>query len=113
MVFTRIPLSSVWWCVAHSAAMSRRLLTAVVLLAAVLSADATVSAPSAAAQEREVMTFDDVAEIDELHEGHGRVLRLYWTFFDRRPDAGGALYWLDQYERCQSLHRIAESPAPN
>jgi len=54
------------------------------------------------------MTFDDVAAIEELHEGHARVLRLYWTFFDRRPDAGGALYWLDQYERCQSVERIAE-----
>ena len=54
------------------------------------------------------MTFDDVAAIDELHEGHGRVLRLYWTFFDRRPDAGGALFWLDQYERCQPIQRIAQ-----
>lgn len=54
------------------------------------------------------MTFTDVAEIDELHEGHARVLRLYWTFFDRRPDAGGALYWLDQYERCQTIGRIAQ-----
>ncbi len=54
------------------------------------------------------MTFDDVAAIDELHDGHARVLRLYWTFFDRRPDAGGALFWLDQYERCQSVQRIAQ-----
>lgn len=68
----------------------------------------SVLASSATAQEREVMSFDDVAEIEELHEGHARVLRLYWTFFDRRPDAGGALYWLDQYERCQSIERIAE-----
>lgn len=88
---------------ADSSAMLRRALLAVVLLATVL-----VSAPGALAQERETMTFDNVAEIDELHEGHARVLRLYWTFFDRRPDAGGALYWLDQYERCQSIQRIAQ-----
>lgn len=84
-------------------AMLRRSFIAVVLLAAVLTAPT-----SAAAQEREPMSFDDVAAIEELHEGHARVLRLYWTFFDRRPDAGGALYWLDQYERCQSIDRIAQ-----
>lgn len=83
--------------------MLRRLLIAVALLAAVLA-----SPPSAVAQERATMTFQDVAEIEELHEGHARVLRLYWTFFDRKPDAGGALYWLDQYERCQTIERIAE-----
>lgn len=54
------------------------------------------------------MSFDDVAAIDELHEGHARVLRLYWTFFDRRPDAGGALFWLDRFERCESIQRIAQ-----
>lgn len=83
--------------------MLRRPFIAVVLLAAVLTAPT-----SSGAQEREPMTFDDVAAIEELHEGHARVLRLYWTFFDRRPDAGGALYWLDQYERCQPIDRIAE-----
>lgn len=88
---------------ADSSAMLRRLAIAITLLAALL-----VSTSGASAQDREVMTFDEVAEIDELHEGHARVLRLYWTFFDRRPDAGGALYWLDQYERCQTIDRIAE-----
>lgn len=76
------------------------------LAIAVLSS--LVWATPAPSQERDTMTFDDVAAIDELHEGHGRVLRLYWTFFDRQPDAGGALYWLDQYERCQTIERIAE-----
>lgn len=65
------------------------------------------ASPVAAQTERDVLTFDDVAAIDELHDGHSRVLRLYWTYFDRQPDAGGALFWLDQYERCQPIQRIA------
>lgn len=85
----------------------RRLFVTFALLAGFL-ASAVIAPSAASSQEREVMTFDDVAAIDELHEGHARVLRLYWTFFDRRPDAGGALYWLDQYERCQSIQRIAQ-----
>lgn len=91
--------------VADSPPMLRRFfLVAAVLLGLLLG----VSAPASAQVERDAMTFADVAAIDELHEGHARVLRLYWTFFDRRPDAGGALFWLDQYERCQSIGRIAE-----
>ncbi len=83
--------------------MLPRLLAVLVLLL-------TLLAPSgvAAQDQRTTMTFDDVAAIDELHDGHARVLRLYWTFFDRKPDAGGALFWLDQYERCQPIQRIAQ-----
>ncbi len=85
------------------------MLLRLVLVAVVLIGLGPASHAAAGAQvEREPMTFEDVADIDELHEGHGRVLRLYWTFFDRRPDAGGALFWLDQYERCQSIERIAQ-----
>jgi len=85
--------------------MLRRLVFAAVILIGLIHGS---TLPASAQAERETMTFDDVAAIDELHEGHGRVLRLYWTFFDRRPDAGGALYWLDQYERCRSIQRIAQ-----
>lgn len=55
------------------------------------------------------MTFDDVAALDELTSDHSDVFRLYWAFFDRVPDAGGALYWIDQFERCVSLRSIAQS----
>lgn len=93
----------------HTAPVIFRQLCASVFAAAVLFVGVVGGpSPAGAQSDREVMTFDDVAAIDELHEGHGRVLRLYWTYFDRRPDAGGALFWLDQYERCQSLERIAE-----
>lgn len=40
---------------------------------------------------------------------HGDVLRLYRAFFDREPDAGGARYWIDVYDRGASLDVIAES----
>lgn len=83
----------------------RGVLALILLVATVLAL--APARPVSAQTDRTVMTFDDVAAIDELHEGHSRVLRLYWTFFDRRPDAGGALFWLDQYERCQTIQRIA------
>jgi uncharacterized protein (DUF1501 family) len=40
---------------------------------------------------------------------HGDVLRLYRAFFDREPDASGARYWIDTYDRGASLDVIAES----
>lgn len=87
--------------------MFRRSFIAVVLLAA--SVVGVLGPPlPAGAQERELMTFDNVAQLEELHDGHARVLRLYWTFFDRKPDVDGALYWLDQFERCQPISRIAQ-----
>ncbi len=60
-----------------------------------------------AGTERRPMTFQDVAEIDELTSEHAGVLRLYWAFFDRVPDPEGALYWIDQFENCQSIRSIA------
>lgn len=40
---------------------------------------------------------------------HSDVLRLYWAFFDRIPDLGGAQYWIDQSNKCASLGDIAYS----
>lgn len=40
---------------------------------------------------------------------HGDVLRLYRAFFNREPDAGGAQYWIDVFDRGASLDVIAES----
>ncbi|MEZ5342178.1 MAG: DUF4214 domain-containing protein [Acidimicrobiales bacterium] len=58
--------------------------------------------PSGAQVDRAPMTFEDVANIDELTSVHADLLRLYWAFFDREPDVDGALYWLEQYERCST-----------
>ena len=65
-------------------------------------------APTAVSAEvdREPLTFADLAAIDELTEAHADLFRLYWAFFDREPDVGGALYWLEQYERCNTMQDI-------
>lgn len=47
--------------------------------------------------------FDDYAAGPELSGEHADVLRLYWAFFDREPDVGGAQYWVGQYDQCASL----------
>ncbi len=57
--------------------------------------------------EREPVTFDVVANLDELTDDHARVLRLYWAFFDRTPDAQGALYWIDRLDHCATMVDIA------
>jgi hypothetical protein len=84
--------------------LARTVLAALVLLVALTS-----SAPAHAEDEvvREAITFDDIAGLDELTREHAEVLRLYWVYFDRAPDPLGALYWLDQFEQCQSLQNIA------
>ena len=76
----------------------------VVLLGAML-----LPTPVAAQEpvEREQMTFADIAALDELTGQHAEVLRLYWAYFDRTPDPLGALYWIDQFEQCRTLHEIA------
>ncbi len=91
----------------------------VVLVLAVLSA-LVVSTPSSAATPNSAaapqaaqagagtsFTFEDVSHIDGLTDGHARVFRLYWAFFDREPDAGGALFWANRFNRCQTLQQIA------
>ena len=84
----------------------RRLVVGVGL--AIVVVLAAVAGPSPVrAQDRRPADFDYVAHLDELTDSHARVLRLYWTAFDRPPDAAGALYWIDQVERCRSLHHIA------
>jgi Tol biopolymer transport system component len=37
------------------------------------------------------------------------MVRLYWAFFLRRPDAGGLTYWLGRYQGGTSLATIAQS----
>ncbi len=82
------------------------------LVAALVASTGLVGAPPASADdgiERETLTFEQVAAIDELTAPHADVLRLYWAFFDRPPDAGGALYWLEQFEQCVRIDDIVES----
>lgn len=56
----------------------------------------------------ETLDFDTLAANDELTSDHAAVFRLYWAFFGRSPDAGGALYWIGERDRCVGLATIAE-----
>ena len=60
-------------------------------------------------------TMADAATLQELVEAadydpatHGSVLRLYWAFFNREPDIGGAQYWIDINSQGYTLDQIAE-----
>ena len=80
----------------------------------VLAAPATAAAsdddagPAAPAQPAGAPSFDSVANLDELTSDHARVFRLYWAFFVRQPDPGGALYWIGQHDDCLPLDAIAD-----
>ncbi len=48
-------------------------------------------------------------QAEELLVGHADVLRLYWAFFGRDPDADGARYWIDLFDQGASIDAIAFS----
>ena len=72
------------------------------------------SADPATAAVDQPVTFEQLAALDELTDSHARIFRLYWAYFDRTPDPAGALFWIDRFEQCWDLQRIAsfftESP---
>ena len=80
------------------------------LLAAPLAA-VTGSTPAVAQDQAAPVDdradFELVANLDELTEEHAHLFRLYWASFGRSPDAPGALYWIEQQERCLGLDAIA------
>lgn len=47
--------------------------------------------------------FDAYAASDGLTQDHADVFRLYWAFFDRKPEVDGAKHWVGEYDRCVSL----------
>ncbi len=75
-------------------------------LATLIPRMATAQTPEAVTSE--AVTFEQVAALDELTDDHARVFRLYWAFFDREPDAAGALYWVGRWDSCLNLESIAE-----
>ena len=93
---------------------------AVALAAAVVAGVTTVTTPTgpvAAAPVgdtaeptivAEEPSFDTIAKHDELTGDHAKVFRLYWAFFLRPPDPGGALYWIEQRDNCLGLDAIAD-----
>jgi biotin carboxyl carrier protein len=53
-------------------------------------------------------TFEAIAQHGELTSEHATVFRLYWAFFTREPDPGGALYWIGRRDACVGLDVIAD-----
>lgn len=68
-----------------------------------LGAATAMPAPSSA------MTYEEVISDPLLHEGHSQVLRLYQAVLGRTPDAGGAIFWLNEYDSSDwTTRRIAD-----
>ncbi len=86
-----------------------RILCSFVLVAASLLGVASPTGAQSDDIERTVLSFDDVAALDELTSAHADLFRLYWAFFDRLPDAEGALYWIEQHEQCANMTIIVDS----
>ncbi len=55
------------------------------------------------------MSLDDITRADDYQREHAGVLRLYWAFFNREPDLGGAQYWLSVFDQGASLDVIANA----
>lgn len=85
-----------------------RISTALALAALLLGATLVSTPAPAQAVTEEPATFAVIAANDELTSDHARMFRLYWAVFDRQPDAEGALYWIEQQERCLGLAAIAD-----
>ncbi len=86
-------------------AVDRRM---VATLAALLVTVATLATPVGAVGADEELDFDTLAAHQELTGDHAKVFRLYWAFFGRQPDAGGALYWITERDACVGLDVIAD-----
>jgi biotin carboxyl carrier protein len=85
-------------------------LALLVALATLVSAVAPTAPALAASSEptSDEATFETITELDELTSDHAKIFRLYWAFFNRQPDPGGALYWIAQRDRCLGLDAIAD-----
>lgn len=52
--------------------------------------------------------LDEVTTSPDFHRPHADILRLYFAIFDRPPDIGGAIYWIDRYNNGEHIERIAD-----
>ncbi len=80
----------------------------VALIATLVVAPAQAETAPTTADDPPPTGFDAIAANDELTSDHARLFRLYWAFFIREPDAGGALYWIAQRNACAPLAAIAD-----
>ncbi len=94
-------------------------MTAVVALAMMIVAVTAGAAPVAGVRlsrhgddrpdaQAEASSFEAIAGLEELTDDHAKLLRLYWAFFNRPADPGGAIYWIEQRDSCVSLDAIAD-----
>lgn len=66
-------------------------------------------APSTAAAEAVGPTsLEAITTGDDFRQPHADILRLYYAIFDRAPDVGGALFWIDRYNSGEAIERIAD-----
>ncbi len=57
----------------------------------------------------EAGTLSQLVAAPDYLPRYGDVLRLYWAFFNREPDVGGAAYWIGVHRSGVSLDAIAEA----
>lgn len=89
---------------ADSSVLSRTLSSLVLLL---MVAGLSLSlAESAATVDRDPL--DDITTSEGFRQPHADILRLYFAIFDRPPDIGGALFWIERYNQGESVERIAD-----
>ncbi len=77
----------------------------------VIAVDAAGNTSPASGSVQIVVTADpiqDLANSASFTSQHSDVLRLYWAFFSRDPDVGGAQYWIDISNAGYTLDVIAE-----
>ncbi len=51
--------------------------------------------------------LDDLTRSPSFRQPHADILRLYYAFFDRDPDVGGARYWIGRYDDGATIAEIA------
>ncbi len=54
-------------------------------------------------------TLAELVAADDYDARYGPVLRLYWAFFNRQPDVGGAKHWISVFRSGRSLDSIAQA----
>ncbi|NNF56096.1 MAG: DUF4214 domain-containing protein [Acidimicrobiales bacterium] len=74
-----------------------------------VSSPAIVVPVSGANTIADATSLDDILRADDYRREHAGVLRLYWAFFNREPDLGGARYWLSVFDQGASLDAIANA----
>lgn len=66
--------------------------------------------PSAARadEQPEPTSLEAITTGEDFRQPHAEILRLYFAVFDRAPDVGGAVFWIDRYNGGDSIERIAD-----